>query len=86
VNVPGSSISEGDVKATYRGPGPPKGTGLHRYVFLAFEQPGGKIDAKTNFTSVPSRAKFSMRTFIQDYDLNKVPTAGNYFQAQYASA
>lgn len=33
-NIPGTDISKGEVLSEYIGAGPPKGTGLHRYVFL----------------------------------------------------
>jgi phosphatidylethanolamine-binding protein (PEBP) family uncharacterized protein len=45
VNIPGSDVSKGDVLSTYIGAGPPKGTGLHRYVFLVYEQ-SAKIKAE----------------------------------------
>ena len=45
VNIPGSDVSKGDAVAEYIGAGPPKGTGLHRYVFLAYKQTG-----KVNFS------------------------------------
>lgn len=38
VNIPGNDISKGDTLAEYVGSGPPKDTGLHRYVFLIFKQ------------------------------------------------
>ena len=34
VNVPGTDVSKGEVLSAYVGAGPPKGTGLHRYIFL----------------------------------------------------
>ena len=34
VNIPGGDVSKGEVCAEYVGAGPPKGTGLHRYVIL----------------------------------------------------
>ena len=34
-NIPGNQLSKGDVWWTYVGSGPPKDTGLHRYVFLS---------------------------------------------------
>jgi len=40
VNIPGNNISQGDVLSEYVGSGPPQGTGLHRYIFLAYKQPG----------------------------------------------
>ncbi|KAK2712577.1 hypothetical protein QYM36_011309 [Artemia franciscana] len=38
VNIPGEDISKGEVLSEYVGAGPPQGTGLHRYVLLAFKQ------------------------------------------------
>ncbi len=34
VNIPGNNIASGEVQAEYVGAGPPKGTGLHRYIIL----------------------------------------------------
>ncbi|ODM89617.1 Phosphatidylethanolamine-binding protein F40A3.3 [Orchesella cincta] len=39
-NIPGTEIAKGDTLTEYVGSGPPQGTGLHRYVFLIYEQPG----------------------------------------------
>ena len=36
----GNDISNGTVLSDYVGSGPPKGTGLHRYVWLVYEQEG----------------------------------------------
>lgn len=39
----GGEISKlGDVRLPYVGPGPPKDTGLHRYIFLLFKEPTDK--------------------------------------------
>lgn len=43
VNIPESTVDSGDEVTAYRGSGPPKGTGLHRYIFLVYKQPGGII-------------------------------------------
>lgn len=43
MNVPGCSVAQGDEVIGYLGSGPPKGTGLHRYIFLVYKQPDGKI-------------------------------------------
>lgn len=37
VNIPGGDVSKGEVCAEYVGAGPPKGTGLHRYIILGEE-------------------------------------------------
>lgn len=39
-NIPGNDLSCGDILAIYVGSGPPKGTSLHRYIFLLFKQNG----------------------------------------------
>lgn len=38
VNIHGNDIETGNVLIDYIPPGPPKSTGLHRYVFLVFKQ------------------------------------------------
>lgn len=43
LNIPGSDVAKGDEIAEYIGVGAPKGTGLHRYVFLVYKQANGKI-------------------------------------------
>merc|ERR1712130_304715 len=44
VNVNGSDlVKSGDAVIEYVGSGPPKGSGLHRYVWLVYEQKNGKI-------------------------------------------
>lgn len=43
MNIPGTSINKGDEVIGYISSGPPKNTGLHRYVFLIYKQPNGFI-------------------------------------------
>lgn len=42
-NIPANDIEKGDTLCAYIGSGPPKDTGLHRYVFLIFKQ-NGKLE------------------------------------------
>lgn len=68
----------------YIGAGPPKGTGLHRYVFLLYKQPS-KLTFEERHLSNRSgehRAKFSIRNFAAKYNLGN-PIAGNMYQAEY---
>lgn len=44
INIPGSDVAEGDIIAEYVGAGPPRRTGLHRYVFLVYKQTGRIIN------------------------------------------
>lgn len=83
-NIPGSDVSKGEILSAYIGSGPPEKTGLHRYVFLLYEQPGKiKFDEKrlTN-RSGDNRGKFSIRNFATKYKLGD-PIAGNMYQAEY---
>lgn len=83
VNVPGSQIEKGETLTEYVGSAPPKGSGLHRYVLLAFKQPS-KIAFNERYISNrdPNRGKFSTRRFAQKYKLGE-PVAGNFYQAKW---
>lgn len=84
VNIPGTDISKGEVLSAYIGSGPPKGTGLHRYVILVYKQPG-KIqfqEQKLTNRSGDGRGKFSIKKFAEKYKLEK-PIAGNFYQAEW---
>jgi len=83
-NIPGNDISKGDVLSDYIGSGPPKGTGLHRYVFLLYKQPG-KIacnEPKLSKRSGDHRANFKIKNFAKKYNLGQ-PISGNFYQAQW---
>ncbi|KAK6101136.1 Phosphatidylethanolamine-binding family protein [Brugia pahangi] len=85
VNIPGQDVSKGDVFSEYIGSGPPKGTGLHRYVFLVYKQPEKIVDVQhghlTN-KSGKNRANFKIAKFAEKHKLGN-PIAGNFYQAQY---
>lgn len=63
-NIPGTAVGKGEALAEYVGSGPPDGTGLHRYVYLVYKQPGKISDAEhgnlTN-TSADGRGCFKAR-------------------------
>lgn len=85
VNIPGTDIANGTTIAHYRGSGPPKGTGLHRYMFLVYQQAGpvdvsGEVFAASD--SREGRLKFKVRDFAAKHNLGQ-PIAGNLYQAQY---
>lgn len=85
-NIPGTDIDKGDRLADYIGSGPPQGTGLHRYVFLVYQQKNGKLNSEMKIpkTSRAGRVNFSIRNFAKDHKLGE-PVAGNFYQAQYDS-
>ncbi|KAF5333940.1 hypothetical protein D9758_018159 [Tetrapyrgos nigripes] len=64
----------------YRPPGPPPGSGLHRYTFLLFQEPSGfslPTDAKEFGAEVPDRRHWSAYKFGEQYGLKLV--GANYF-------
>lgn len=85
VNVQGNDIENGDTIVEFIGTGAPKDTGLHRYVFLIFEQ-SGKIDAttlaKTRNCSQNGRPKTATAQLIEETRLGTL-AFGNFYQAQY---
>ncbi|ODM89615.1 Phosphatidylethanolamine-binding protein 1 [Orchesella cincta] len=74
---PGTEIAKGDTLTEYVGSGPPQGTGLHRYVFLIYEQPGKLTfdEKRISNRSEEGRGKFSIRNFAKKYKLGQ-PIAG----------
>ncbi|KAH8359201.1 hypothetical protein KR093_005124 [Drosophila rubida] len=84
VNIAGNDVSTGEALAEYVGSGPPKDTGLHRYVFLLYKQPG-KLDfdgARVSSKSRRNRPKFHVARFAEHHQLGS-PVAGTLYQAQY---
>lgn len=84
VNIPGTDLSKGTVMSEYVGSGPPKGTGLHRYVFVAYKQPDTLNCDEKHLTnrSGEHRGCFKIRNFAKKYNLGQ-PIAGNFYQAQW---
>ncbi|OUC45203.1 SH3 domain protein [Trichinella nativa] len=84
-NIPGCEINKGEVLSDYIGSGPPQGTGLHRYVFLVYQQKSHLTDKEhghlTN-RSGNNRGGFSIRKFAAKHDLG-APIAGNFYQAEW---
>lgn len=84
INIPKNNVAEGEILSDYVGAGPPKGTGLHRYVLLVYKQPN-KLTAderKLSNRSSEGRGSFKIRTFAKKYGLGE-PIAGNFFSAQW---
>lgn len=84
-NIPGNDLKKGDELSGYISSAPPQGTGLHRYVYLVYKQPG-KIEDKEHghlpSTSGAKRANFKAAAFAKKHNLGD-PIAGNLYQAQY---
>lgn len=85
MNVANGDVTQGDTLFEYLGSGPPEKTGLHRYVFLVFEQPG-KLDVsnipKRRNCDRDGRPKTKTAELISEFALSQ-PVFGNYYQAEY---
>ncbi|CAG2118161.1 unnamed protein product, partial [Medioppia subpectinata] len=44
VNIPGNDLSAGETLAEYRGSAPPAAGAPHRYIFLVYKQPSGRLN------------------------------------------
>ncbi|CAL9731611.1 carboxypeptidase Y inhibitor [Monosporozyma unispora] len=80
----GGLITNGHKVLKYMGPGPPKGTGPHRYVFVLFEE----IEDNQIFTAVEDRANWGYETPATGVEkwamANKLRLlAINFFFAEY---
>jgi len=85
VNIPGNDISKGETISAYIGAGPPRDTGLHRYVYLVYKQQGKIIDpehGRLPNTSGDNRGQWKVKKFAQKHQLGD-PVAGNFFQAEW---
>lgn len=83
VNIKGCNVTSGQTITPYRGSGPPKGTGLHRYIFLAYKQSAEVTLSETVANNLKeNRRNFSARNFTKENNLGD-PIAGNFYQAQF---
>ncbi|XP_053210745.1 protein D2-like [Panonychus citri] len=75
IDIPGDKIASGKEVKFYISPGPPPGSGAHRYVFLIYQQPDGNMEMGL----VPlQRTNFNVSQYAKERNLSG-PTAGNYF-------
>ncbi|VVC35369.1 Phosphatidylethanolamine-binding protein [Cinara cedri] len=87
VNIRGTMVPEADELFEYVPPAPIPGSGLHRCVFMVFEQENGEFDLTnvkgTDNRTIEGRELFSTNNFVIQNDLIMLPLAGNFFMAQY---
>lgn len=83
-NIPGNNLHQGDQLCDYMGPSPPARSGLHRYVFLAYQQPS-KIDVSREKKGFSGRERASWRVsdFLSRHSMSDDQLiAANMFQAK----
>lgn len=86
INILQNRLESGDEHVGYIGPRQGKEGGLHRYVFLLYEQQERiKVDCpkKMSCKEMAGREKFCIRDFAEKYKMCE-PKAGNFFQAESA--
>ncbi|CAG9769314.1 unnamed protein product [Ceutorhynchus assimilis] len=82
-NIPGRNVAQGEVLSAFIGSGPPQGTGIHRYVFMVYKQPGKiQFDEPRLKRAVDGRGNFFLTKFAEKYNLGQ-PVAGNFYLAQF---
>ncbi|XP_032899001.1 phosphatidylethanolamine-binding protein 1 [Amblyraja radiata] len=84
VNMKGNDIKSGEILSDYVGSGPPQGTGLHRYVWLVYEQSKALQCDEPRLTnrSGDKRGNFKTAAFRKKYSLGS-PVAGICYQAEW---
>ncbi|XP_033272073.1 phosphatidylethanolamine-binding protein 1-like [Orcinus orca] len=84
VNMKGNDISSGTVLSDYVGSGPPKGTGLHYYIWLVYEQdrPLKCDEPILSNRSGDHGGRFKVANFCKKYELG-APGAGTCYQAKW---
>uniref|UniRef100_A0A914PSY0 Uncharacterized protein n=1 Tax=Panagrolaimus davidi TaxID=227884 RepID=A0A914PSY0_9BILA len=72
INIPGNDLAAGHTLTEFVGSGPPRGTGLHRYVFLVYKQPqklSETIQKRISNTCIEGRTKWRATKFAETYHL-----------------
>ncbi|XP_005170845.3 phosphatidylethanolamine-binding protein 4 isoform X1 [Danio rerio] len=86
VDIKGEALQTGDVRGTelsaYARPTPPKGTGLHRYQILVFEQPEGRTPF-LNREENRSRGNWDLQAFIQRFGLSGAKASLQFLTQNY---
>lgn len=84
-NIPGNDVDKGDILTSFCPSGPPKDSGVHRYVFLLFKQ-SGKLDFKNQIKlgayQIEGRDLFSTHDFARKHNLAEA-IAGNFYLASW---
>jgi hypothetical protein len=80
INIKGNDIKNGEHIYPYVGPAPPKGSGIHNYIFLVFKQENILKLNKNDFTF--DKRYTSMPRLYGLLNINKEPMYKNFFKSQ----
>lgn len=70
-------VHKGSEVIPYMGPSPP--IGVHRYVFLLFQQASPDDKLSVNMSEIQGRKKFNTRAFSKQHGLSGNPVAATFF-------
>ncbi|XP_044742008.1 protein D2-like [Chrysoperla carnea] len=86
-NIPADNVFSGETLVEYLPAAPPENSGIRRYIFLIYEQPGQIEFDEPRITnnSLSGRLNFSIRNFANKYGFGE-PIFGNFFNCQYDPA
>ncbi|XP_049851207.1 phosphatidylethanolamine-binding protein homolog F40A3.3-like [Schistocerca gregaria] len=80
VNIKGSDISTGNTVAFYVGSAPPEGSGLHRYIYLVYEQ--SKLIEGLDPLKIDQRPRWNYKGFLDAHQLKQL-VACNLHLSEY---
>lgn len=78
INIIGNNIQKGQTLLPYKGPSPPPKTGIHRYIFILFEQPN-----KLNINEINQNRNETIENIKKELRLNSIPVASQQFTSKY---
>jgi phosphatidylethanolamine-binding protein (PEBP) family uncharacterized protein len=81
INIPGSAIQNGDTVFDYDGPHPPPKSGIHKYIFMIYEQPGKIMN---NFINDNKERIITIPSLLEKLGLKRSPIYSNYFISSYS--
>ncbi|XP_077507481.1 protein D1-like [Amblyomma americanum] len=77
-----ATFQDGQEASPYLGPGPPNGTGPHRYAFLVYCQGGTRLNAAE--VAPKDKKNFDVDKFALTM-ASTVPDAGNFFYSEFTA-
>ena len=80
INIPGSDTNKGDIIFNYDGPHPPENTGIHKYIFLIFEQDSNII---VNINNNNKNRIITLENLLEKLNIKSEPIYRTYFNSSF---
>lgn len=82
INIPSSQINKGDIIFSYDGPHPPENTGIHKYIFLIYEQ---NSDIIVNIDNNNKNRIRSLENLLEKLNIKNEPIYRTYFTSSFVN-